>query len=108
MPGKSYYDILGVPKDAGDDALKKAYRKLALLWHPDRNPPEKKELAEKKFKEISSAYETLNDPQKRAIYDEAGEEGLKASAGGGGGSGSGGGIPGGVHVRMGGGVPGGA
>ena len=79
MP-KSYYEILGVPKDAGDDALKKAYRKLALLWHPDRNPPEKKEQSEKKFKEISAAYETLSDPQKRAIYDQAGEEGLKAGA----------------------------
>jgi hypothetical protein len=62
MPGKSYYDVLGVPKDAGDDALKKAYRKMALLWHPDRNPPEKKELAEKRFKCVGGAWSQGGGP----------------------------------------------
>ena len=70
-------------------ALKKAYRKAALKWHPDRNPPDKKELAEKKFKDISMAYETLTDPQARAVYDQYGEEGLKVGGGGGGGAGGG-------------------
>lgn len=72
-----YYSILGVSKDADDDALKKAYRKLALKWHPDRNP-NNKTAAEKKFKEISEAYDILSDKQKRAVYDQYGEEGLKA------------------------------
>jgi len=54
--GKDYYEILGVPRNADDDALKKAYRKQALKWHPDRNP-NNKELATKKFKELAEAYE---------------------------------------------------
>ncbi|ORX89486.1 DnaJ-domain-containing protein [Basidiobolus meristosporus CBS 931.73] len=82
MSGK-YYDILGVPKDADEDAIKKAYRKLALKWHPDRNA-NNKETAEKKFKEISEAYEVLSDKNKRAIYDQYGEEGLKGGMPGGG------------------------
>ncbi|KAI9104942.1 hypothetical protein DFS34DRAFT_221968 [Phlyctochytrium arcticum] len=76
MGGKDYYAILGVKKDADEDALKKAYRKMALKWHPDRNP-DNKEAADKKFKEISEAYEVLSDKQKRTIYDQFGEEGLK-------------------------------
>lgn len=75
-----YYKVLGVPRDAEDDALKKAYRKLALKWHPDRNPNDKL-LAEKRFKEISEAYDVLSDKNKRAIYDQYGEEGLKSSGG---------------------------
>ncbi|KAL2328176.1 hypothetical protein Fmac_021603 [Flemingia macrophylla] len=74
--GVDYYKILQVEKSANDDDLKKAYRKLAMKWHPDKNPNNKKE-AEAKFKQISEAYEVLSDPQKRAIYDQYGEEGLK-------------------------------
>ncbi|KAH6773671.1 DNAJ heat shock family protein [Perilla frutescens var. hirtella] len=74
--GVDYYKILQVDKNAKDDDLKKAYRKLAMKWHPDKNPNNKKE-AEARFKQISEAYEVLSDPQKRAIYDQYGEEGLK-------------------------------
>ncbi|EMS65162.1 DnaJ homolog subfamily B member 13 [Triticum urartu] len=74
--GLDYYKILGVDKAASDDDLKKAYRKLAMKWHPDKNPTSKKE-AESKFKQISEAYEVLSDSQKRAVYDQYGEEGLK-------------------------------
>eukprot|EP00249_Psilotum_nudum_P014744 c24979_g2_i1 orf=285-929(+) len=74
--GVDYYNILKVGRDATDEDLKKAYRKLAMKWHPDKNPNSKKE-AEAKFKGISEAYEALSDPQKRAIYDQYGEEGLK-------------------------------
>ncbi|WOK91515.1 hypothetical protein Cni_G00206 [Canna indica] len=74
--GVDYYHVLGLDKNAKDDDLKKAYRKLAMKWHPDKNPNNKKE-AEAKFKQISEAYEVLSDPQKRAIYDQYGEEGLK-------------------------------
>jgi DnaJ family protein B protein 4 len=83
-----YYKILGVPKNADDDALKKAYKTLALKWHPDRNASNKTE-AEKRFKEISEAYEVLSDPDKRAVYDRFGEEGLKSGMGGAGGGGGG-------------------
>ncbi|XWS70815.1 hypothetical protein CRYUN_Cryun03dG0081500 [Craigia yunnanensis] len=74
--GVDYYSILKVNKNATDDDLKKSYRRLAMKWHPDKNPNNKKE-AEAKFKQISEAYEVLSDPQKRAIYDQYGEEGLK-------------------------------
>ncbi|KAJ4834260.1 hypothetical protein Tsubulata_019629 [Turnera subulata] len=74
--GADYYKILQVDKNAKDDDLKKAYRKLAMKWHPDKNPNNKKE-AEAKFKQISEAYDVLSDPQKRAVYDQLGEEGLK-------------------------------
>ncbi|CAI0468872.1 unnamed protein product [Linum tenue] len=74
--GVDYYSLLQVSRTATDDDLKKAYRKLAMKWHPDKNPTNKKQ-AEAKFKEISEAYEVLSDPQKRAIYDQYGEEGLK-------------------------------
>lgn len=89
--GLDYYKILGVDKAASDDDLKKAYRKLAMKWHPDKNPTNKKE-AESKFKQISEAYEVLSDSQKRAVYDQYGEEGLKGQvpppgAGGAGGPG---------------------
>ncbi|KAF8043346.1 hypothetical protein BT93_A1631 [Corymbia citriodora subsp. variegata] len=74
--GVDYYKMLGVDRSAKDDDLKKAYRKLAMKWHPDKNPNSKKE-AVAKFKQISEAYEVLSDPQKRAVYDQYGEEGLK-------------------------------
>ncbi|KAL6850252.1 hypothetical protein ACP4OV_020879 [Aristida adscensionis] len=74
--GVDYYKVLGVDRGASDDDLKKAYRKLAMRWHPDKNATNKKE-AEAKFKQISEAYEVLSDPQKRTIYDQLGEEGLK-------------------------------
>ncbi|CAH8371812.1 unnamed protein product [Eruca vesicaria subsp. sativa] len=73
--GLDYYTILKVDKNATDDDLKKSYRKLAMKWHPDKNPTTKTE-AEAKFKQISEAYEVLSDPQKRAVYDQYGEEGL--------------------------------
>eukprot|EP01036_Dinobryon_divergens_P032840 gene32840-42518_t len=86
--GKDYYKILGVKKNAKEKDLKKAYRKLALKWHPDKNI-DNKDLATKKFTAISEAYEVLSDPEKRRIYDQVGEEGLKRGGGGGGGGGGG-------------------
>ncbi|MBA0706886.1 hypothetical protein Goshw_008318 [Gossypium schwendimanii] len=92
--GVDYYKILQVDRNAKDEDLKKAYRKLAMKWHPDKNPNNKKD-AEAKFKQISEAYDVLSDPQKRAVYDQYGEEGLKGQmpppgAGGFGGGDSGG------------------
>ena len=81
--GKDYYKELGVPRDADAAALKKAYRKLAVKWHPDKNPDNQK-AAEDKFKLISEAYEVLSDEEKRKIYDQFGEDGLKGGMGGGG------------------------
>ena len=74
-----YYEILGVNKQASDTELKKAYRKLAVKWHPDKNP-NNKEFAEKKFKEISEAYDILKDKEKRSLYDRFGKEGLQGNA----------------------------
>jgi len=76
------YDLLGVPTSADDSQLKKAYRKLAMKYHPDKN---KEEGAQEKFKEISAAYEVLNDKDKRELYDAHGEQGLKEGGRGGGG-----------------------
>ena len=73
---KNYYDILNVTKNADENEIKKSYKKLAMKWHPDKNTENKNE-SEKKFKEISEAYQVLSDPQKREIYDNYGEEGLK-------------------------------
>lgn len=72
--GKDYYKILEISKTASDDDIKKAYRKLALKYHPDKN---KSPGAEEKFKEVAEAYEVLSDKKKREIYDQYGEEGLK-------------------------------
>ncbi|CAE8686638.1 unnamed protein product [Polarella glacialis] len=77
--GRDYYAILGASRDAKQDDIKKAYRKSALKWHPDKNQ-DKKEEAEEKFKEIAEAFDVLSDPDKRAIYDQYGEEGLKGGA----------------------------
>lgn len=70
--GKDYYDILGIKKGASDDDIKKAYRKQALRYHPDKNTSPG---AEEKFKEIAEAYDVLSDPKKKDIYDRYGEEG---------------------------------
>src|SRR5512140_216926 len=71
MEYKDYYKILGVERGASQDVIKKAYRKLAMKFHPDRNPGDKK--AEDKFKEINEANEVLGDPKKRSRYDQLGE-----------------------------------
>ena len=70
MSKRDYYEVLGVEREAADDDIKKAYRKLAVKYHPDKNPGDK--AAEEKFKEVGEAYEALSDPQKRAAYDQYG------------------------------------
>ena len=80
MAKRDYYEVLGVPKNASDDEIKKAYRKLAIKYHPDKNPGNKE--AEEKFKEISEAHEVLSDKQKRARYDQFGHAGVGNGAGG--------------------------
>lgn len=74
---RDYYEVLGVSRDAGKQELKKAYRKLAIQFHPDKNPDNKE--AESKFKEASEAYEVLTDDQKRSIYDQFGHKGLEGA-----------------------------
>ncbi|KAL1413010.1 Molecular chaperone (DnaJ superfamily) [Vanrija albida] len=89
-----YYKVLGLSKDASEAEIKKAYRKESLKWHPDKNPGDKRAAAEEKFKKIGEAYEVLSDPNKKSVYDQFGEDGLK---GGGAPNGSGfgaGGFPG--------------
>lgn len=75
MSGRDYYAILGVARGADKDAIKKAYRRLAVQYHPDRNPGDHE--AEEKFKEVAQAYDVLSDDEKRGIYDRFGEDGLK-------------------------------
>ena len=82
---RDYYETLGVDKGASADDLKKAYRKLAMQFHPDKNPGNKD--AEKKFKDISEAYDVLKDDQKRAACDRFGHNAFKGGMGGGGGPG---------------------
>jgi molecular chaperone DnaJ len=84
MAKRDYYDILGVAKNASDDDIKKAYRKLAMKHHPDRNQGEAAVKAEERFKEAKEAYEMLSDPQKRAAYDQYGHAGVDPNMGGGG------------------------
>ena len=74
---KDFYEILGVPGDASEEEIKKAYRRMAMKYHPDRNPDDPQ--AEVRFKEAAEAYEVLRDPQKRAHYDRFGHEGLNNS-----------------------------
>jgi len=122
--GKDFYAALGISRDADENEIRKAYRKLAMKWHPDKNPNDEG-VAEKKFKEVSEAYEVLSDPKKKDIYDTYGEDGLKNDGSGGqgggfsqqhaedifaqffGGGGFGGGFPGGGFPGGGGGFGGG-
>ncbi len=79
MAKRDYYEILGVGRDAGDPEIKSAYRKMALKYHPDRNPNDAE--AEERFKEAAEAYSVLSDPQKRTTYDQYGHAGLQVGAG---------------------------
>lgn len=80
MSKRDYYEVLGVSREASADEIKKSYRKLALKYHPDRNPDNKE--AEENFKEAAEAYEVLSDDQKKAQYDRFGHEGVRGAAGG--------------------------
>jgi molecular chaperone DnaJ len=80
MSKRDYYDIMGISRQASDDDIKKAYRKLAMKYHPDRNAGNTE--AEEKFKEVKEAYEVLSEPEKRAAYDRFGHEGVNSQSGG--------------------------
>ena len=82
MAKRDYYEILGVAKTATEEEIKKAYRKLAMKYHPDRNQGDGAKAAEEKFKEVKEAYEMLTDAQKRAAYDQYGHAGVDPNAGG--------------------------
>ena len=84
MAKRDYYEVLGVPKNASDEEIKKAYRKQAMKHHPDRNQGDAAKVAEEKFKESKEAYEMLADPQKRAAYDQHGHAGVDPNLRGGG------------------------
>lgn len=83
MAKRDYYEVLSVARDAGDEDIKKAYRRLAMKYHPDRNPDDS--VAEERFKEAKEAYEVLSDGHKRSAYDQFGHAGVDTSAAGGGG-----------------------
>src|ERR1044072_5968329 len=87
MSKRDYYEVLGVAKGASADEIKKAYRKIALQFHPDRNPGDKE--AEEKFKEAAEAYDVLSNPDKKAQYDRFGHAGMGGAGGMGGGFGGG-------------------
>ena len=80
MADKDFYEILGVQKNASDDEIKKSYRKLAMKYHPDRNKDDKE--SERKFKEVSAAYEILKDSEKRSAYDQYGHDAFRQGGGG--------------------------
>src|SRR5258708_16685422 len=80
MAKRDYYEVLSVNRDAAEDDLKKSYRRLAMKWHPDRNPENPR--AEEHFKEAKEAYEVLSDPHKRAAYDQFGHAGIDPAAAG--------------------------
>ncbi len=88
MAKRDFYEVLGVERGASEADLKKAYRRLAMKYHPDRNPGDKE--AEDKFKEANEAYEVLSDASKRAAYDQYGHAGVDPNMGGGAGAGFGG------------------
>ncbi|HIJ30870.1 MAG TPA: DnaJ domain-containing protein, partial [Gammaproteobacteria bacterium] len=93
MSKRDYYEVLGLDRNASEADLKKAYRRMAMKYHPDRNTGD--EDTEAQFKEVKEAYEVLNDSQKRAAYDQFGHAGVDPSMGGGqGGFGGGGGFGG--------------
>ena len=83
MAKRDFYEVLGVSKGASQDEIKKAYRKKAVQFHPDKNPDDK--TAEDKFKEVGEAFEILSDDQKRAAYDQMGHAAFQGGGGGGGG-----------------------
>ena len=84
VESEEYYEVLGVPRGANEADIKKAYKKLALKWHPDKNP-DQRDNAERIFKRVSEAYEVLSDPEKRKMYDMYGKAAFDGSGGGGGG-----------------------
>jgi molecular chaperone DnaJ len=81
MAKRDYYEVLGVERGAGDDDIKKAYRRLAMKFHPDRNPDDPN--ADAKFKEATEAYEVLSDVERRRVYDQLGHAGLDTNGMGG-------------------------
>ena len=87
MAKRDYYEVLGVNRDVSEGDLKKAYRRIAMKLHPDRNPDDAK--AEEQFKEANEAYEVLSDGEKRQIYDQFGHDGLDPNSGAGRGAGGG-------------------